>query len=131
MRLVLALACALALTACKDDGPDFRQISYFKSDNRDRVFVVQASEDATPTEAEAFARDQIHTDGRVTMVYIFEAGATAPGDLITQSPDLIAANTAMMDTPAGRGWRWWYLHDRSGVTFFVDCKIKSDDVCNP
>ena len=131
MRSILVLASILALTACRDDGPDFRQISYFKSTARDRVFVMQASKEASPDEVEAFARRQMHTDGHVTMVYVYEASATAPGDLVTLQPDLFSANTVMMDTPAGRGWRWLFLQDHIGQIFFTDCKLGPDEDCNP
>ena len=113
------MALTLTLTGC-GEGDRFDQISYFKGDNRHRIFVMRAPAGADIEATRTFGDKSMNTDGRFTMVYIYEADSETPPDLITLASDYSTAIEIMhSEAPP---WRWRYVRMPDGGTALTDCK---------
>ena len=118
-----ALPLILLLAACS--GSAFDRVSYFKDDGPNRVMVLVASRDASPEEAEQHAEQLMHTDGRLTIAYLYEPG-TALGDPITMAANFATANQIMFEADLPP-WRWRFIRGADGSTTFYDCQAEPGD----
>lgn len=102
-----ALAAAILLPApvSRDEGPEVRAAGYFKSDSRDRVRAFESGRKLTGEEARAFFDRVTVTEGTVTRLVIYSAGATVPYDALTFAPSLRHA-LELTVIPPFDGWDW-------------------------
>ena len=114
----------LIVAACKPDP--IQQIGYFKDEASNRVFVLQADDEIEATTARDIIAGKMHTEGQMTVVYLFTSDSAAPSDVVTLAPNFVAANQAMFDSP-GPAWRWRWVKAPSGKTTFTDCETAPDD----
>lgn len=118
-NLFVILVLSLSLAGCLPGGADFDQIGYFRAANANRVFVVHARGVSDVAEVRAHAEAQVHTEGRFTVVYVFN-GASPPPDVVTLAGSYPAANLAVA---AIGGYRWRLDRSPDGRVEFRDCSV--------
>lgn len=107
----------LGLAGCLPGGATFEQVGYFKGAGGNRVFVLHAAGVSDASEVRAHAEAQAHTEGRFTVVYVFN-DASPPPDVVTLAGSYPAANLAVA---AIGGYRWRLDRLPSGRVEFRDC----------
>jgi ribosomal protein L32 len=109
---------------------DFRQVGYFKGDNRDRIFSIEMRSDVPPHVALAHARQQPNTSGQMTAVYFYTRGSLIPADGLTLAKGVFSANDVLYEIPGLSKWRFAYMKWRNGTEGFVDCQAEpAADLC--
>ncbi|HCA23621.1 MAG TPA: hypothetical protein DEP32_05575 [Pseudomonas sp.] len=137
MRILLALVALVVIGSifggrASSDRPDSptTQAGYFKSASNDRVFTFSYQPSATPTQLRSRADAAAYTQGQMTAVYFYPAGATIPRDGVTTAKSLPQANRVLYELDGMSKWDYAYMRDRSGGVRFIDCKAApGSDLC--
>ena len=129
-----AAAFIVMAASCSDPGKPrlsdkFQLRVYFKSDARDRIFVYQAKTVVSESEALQFAQGEMHTEGQMTAVYIYDPSAVAPGNPLSSENSVFRVNDILYESKRIDSWRFAYMKYRTGVVDFVDCKKKDHTLC--
>lgn len=116
------LLVALVTSSCLDDTDPFKQIGYFKGDNRNRVFLIQATEPVTEDQIAEYAKGLMNTAGRFTMAFIYADPNAEMTDPVTAAPDYMAAIDRMYQSRLAP-WDYRTVVDATGAFSIRNCRI--------
>lgn len=114
-RLLPALA---TLAACQNETT--RQISYFKDDTRNRVYLVEMLQPLTPDQLIDIGSAKMNSDGHRTIVFFFKAGSAPDGDPISALPSF-GDVMGKMTTPELSGYAFRYDKMPTGAEELLAC----------
>jgi hypothetical protein len=115
MKKLLLLFLPMLFFACQSD--EFRQVSYFKSDQNFRVFVYAVPNESSLEVIQKHAKERMYTEGSTTAVYYYTVST-----LDSLKYDITTANDAFQaqDLACTKGCIAGYWKFPTGKESFIE-----------
>ncbi|MBC8197639.1 MAG: hypothetical protein H8E60_07115 [Candidatus Marinimicrobia bacterium] len=119
MKKIFIIIPILLFFSCGSTPSKFNEVEYYKSDNKDRIFLLTFKEGTTESEIRQEASRKMNTQGRMTGVYFFKENATLPS--IWNSYNIFNANERIFSHKYSSQIKYGYMKYRVGTIEFINC----------